>query len=214
MSSGKHYKSENEELKKKSVSKNSNNIKKKSNNMKKNSKNISNNKKVKKEKPKKSIAKKIILTLLIISAIGSASVGGYILYTRHRDAKNYDELRDFMNSTDDQIANELTTMTPESRVDKVKELAKGNSDIVGWLDIEGTDISYPLLQGKDNNYYMTHNYKKEYSTEGSIFLDKDYDWSIPSSNLLIFGHNNRGTNEMFVGLMKYKKKDYYDIIIL
>ena len=103
--------------------------------------------------------------------------------------------------------NEVVTNETE-RMIKVKSLQKENSDIVGWLEIEGTSINYPVLQGEDNEYYMTHNYKKEKSKNGSIFLDKDYDWTIPSSNLLIYGHNlKNGT--MFQELLKYDDEEFY-----
>lgn len=91
---------------------------------------------------------------------------------------------------------------------KVQRLQEENSDIVGWLEIQNTTINYPVLQGKDNEYYMYHNYKKQKSKNGSIFLTKDYDWSIPSSNLLIYGHNmQNGT--MFQELLRYKKEEFY-----
>lgn len=95
------------------------------------------------------------------------------------------------------------------RMTKLEELQKENSDIVGWLEIENSNINYPLLQGTDNNFYMTHNYKKEKSKNGALFLDKDYDWSLPSTNLLIYGHNNRGSNTMFTSLINYKEEKYY-----
>ena len=101
-----------------------------------------------------------------------------------------------------------TTNQETERILKVQKLQEENSDIVGWLEIEGTNINYPVLQGTDNEYYMTHNYKKQKSQNGSIFLTKDYDWSIPSSNLLIYGHNlNNGT--MFQELLKYAKEEFY-----
>lgn len=104
---------------------------------------------------------------------------------------------------------EETQIIETERMLQVKELQNENPDIVGWLEIEGTTINYPVLQGSDNEYYMTHNYKKQKSKSGSIFLTKDYDWSIPSSNLLIFGHNlNNGT--MFQELLKYKNKSFYE----
>ena len=56
---------------------------------------------------------------------------------------------------------------------------------------------------------MTHNYKKQKSKDGAIFLDKDYDWYLPSTNLLIYGHNNIGSLEMFSQLVKYKKESFY-----
>ena len=94
------------------------------------------------------------------------------------------------------------------RMLKVQTLKKENSDIVGWLEIENTSINYPVLQGTDNEYYMTHNYKKEKSKNGSIFLNYKYDWDIASNNLLIYGHNlNNGT--MFQELLKYSDKSFY-----
>ena len=115
----------------------------------------------------------------------------------------------------EEIVNESTqenieeTINQENeRILKVQKLQEENPDIVGWLEIEGTSINYPVLQGDDNEYYMTHNYKKQKSKNGSIFLTKDYNWSIPSSNLLIYGHNlSNGT--MFQELLKYEKEDFY-----
>jgi len=94
------------------------------------------------------------------------------------------------------------------RVLKVKELQKENSEIVGWIEIENTNINYPLVQANDNNFYITHNYKKEKSKNGAIFVDKDYSFNLPSTNLLIYGHNNKN-GTMFEELMKYKDEDFY-----
>lgn len=94
------------------------------------------------------------------------------------------------------------------RMLQVKQLQEQNTDIVGWLEIENTNINYPILQGTDNSYYMTHNYKKENSKNGSIFLDANYNWNIPSNNLLIYGHN-LGNGMMFQELLKYEKESFY-----
>ena len=94
------------------------------------------------------------------------------------------------------------------RMLQVKELQAQNADIVGWLEIENTNINYPVLQGTDNSYYMTHNYKKENSKNGSVFLNADYNWNIPSNNLLIYGHN-LGNGMMFQELLKYEKESFY-----
>lgn len=126
---------------------------------------------------------------------------------------NYEEI------TYELLEEELTQNTSEilvevsqpktERMIQVEELKTQNSDIVGWLEIPNTSINYPVLQGSDNKYYMTHNYKKQKSKNGSIFLTKDYNWEIPSSNLLIFGHNlNNGT--MFQELLKYSNKSFYE----
>ena len=122
---------------------------------------------------------------------------------------NTDKTLKQLQNDQSQISSDTTTETKTDRMAKLEELQKENSDIVGWLQIENSNINYPVLQGTDNDYYMTHNYKKEYSKEGSLFLDKDYDWNIPSTNLLIYGHNNRGSNAMFTALINYKDEDYY-----
>ena len=108
----------------------------------------------------------------------------------------------------------ISTENPEEqnketeRMLQVKQLQEQNADIVGWLEIENTNINYPVLQGTDNSYYMTHNYKKEKSKNGSIFLNADYNWNIPSNNLLIYGHN-LGNGMMFQELLKYEKESFY-----
>lgn len=95
------------------------------------------------------------------------------------------------------------------RIAKVKELQKQNKDIIGWIEIKGTKINYPVLQGSDNEYYMSHNYKKEKSEKGSIFLDYRYNLEKSSTNLLIYGHNII-TGELFKDLLKYSKRDFYE----
>ncbi len=145
--------------------------------------------------------KRWILILLILVLIISVTVSAFFVFNKYKNKKDNDELQEVIEETPEIEINE--------RIEKVKELQNENPDIVGWLEIENSDISYPVLQCADNDYYMTHNYKKEYSKDGSLFLDKDYDWSIPSTNLLIYGHNNMSSDEMFSGLMDYKEESYY-----
>ena len=101
-----------------------------------------------------------------------------------------------------------TTDTVTEKMLQLQELKKENEDIIAWIQIPGTKIDFPVLQGQDNEYYIRHTYKKEYSVDGSIFLDKDYNWDKPSDNLLIYGHNNKNGN-MFQDLLKYEDKNYY-----
>ena len=94
------------------------------------------------------------------------------------------------------------------RIKQVKTLKSENSDIIGWIEIENTKINYPVLQTTDDEYYLTHNYKKEKTEKGSIFLSKDYNWDRPSDNLQIYGHN-LGNGEMFQELLKYTDEKFY-----
>ena len=114
------------------------------------------------------------------------------------------------NKEEGNVKNDNGTENEEEteRMLKVEKLQEENEDIIGWIEIEGTNINYPVLQGDDNEYYLTHNYKKEKSEKGSIFLDSEYDWSIPSNNLLIYGHNIMN-DLMFKDLLKYADKEFY-----
>lgn len=148
-----------------------------------------------KEKRKSNKLRLIILISIIIVSVVMIGINWYF----QKSIKNDEELQDILNdnSQAQNTENVPEESTKTERMIMLEKLQKENSDIIGWLEIPNSNISYPVLQGKDNSYYVNHNYKKEYSKNGSLFLDKDYDWSIPSTNLLIHGHNNRGTNEMF-----------------
>ena len=140
----------------------------------------------------------VLVSIIIISTI-------YIVkeFYWKKEAKEETKIMDTIEVNESRVTKEST-----KKMIQVKTLQQENSDIVGFLEIENTDISYPVLQGNDNEYYMNHNYKKEKSKNGSIFLDKDYDWNIPSNNFLIYGHNlNNGT--MFQELLKYSDESYY-----
>ena len=106
------------------------------------------------------------------------------------------------------MATENHTDEKSDRIEKVKELQKENSDIVAWIEIEGTNINYPVLHTTNNDFYLNYNYKKEETLAGSLFLDKDFDIKNGSSNYLIYGHRNK-QGLMFEDLLKYAKEDFY-----
>ena len=76
----------------------------------------------------------------------------------------------------------------EEIVNNVKEEYK-NDDIVGILEINNTDYIVPLLQGLDNDYYLNHNFNKEYNIAGWIFADYRNKFDNTDKNIVIYGHN-------------------------
>jgi len=87
-------------------------------------------------------------------------------------------------------------------------LRKVNGDILGWIVIPHTVISYPLLQGEDNSYYLTHTYKKTTSVVGAIFMEYRCSPDLSDFNTIIYGHRmNNGS--MFGTLKNYKKQSYW-----
>lgn len=89
------------------------------------------------------------------------------------------------------------------------ELYLQNTDMVGWLSIAGTNINYPVMQTPNNpNYYLKHNFEKEYSDLGTPYVQENCDL-FTSDNLVIYGHHIKG-QKMFGALENYKSKDFYE----
>lgn len=94
-------------------------------------------------------------------------------------------------------------MLPEFR-----ELYEKNSDIVGWLKIDGTLIEYPIMQNlQDAEYYLNHDFDKQKSNSGLPFLDA-HSRITGSDIMLIHGHHMK-SGTMFADLLKYKKESFY-----
>ena len=81
-------------------------------------------------------------------------------------------------------------------------LQEVNADVVGWIEIPGV-LSYPLLQGNDNAYYLTHAWNGEENAAGAVFLDWRADAGLGGFNTLIYGHRMR--NETMFGCLKHYK---------
>lgn len=92
----------------------------------------------------------------------------------------------------------------ESQQERFSELVKINPDIKAWINISNTRVNYPVVQSpeNDNNYYLTHNYKKEYSQYGSIFIDAVCTEGTDSKNVILHGHHMRN-GEMFANILKF-----------
>ena len=144
----------------------------------------------------------LLIVLTIIVTLGVTYMS-YYLYNNYKTRKDNAEILGNVKINETDI-----TGTKTERMLQLEELQKENEEIIGWLEIEGTNINYPVLQASDNDYYLTHNYKKEKSSTGSIFLDKDFDLINGSSNYLIYGHRSK-SGLMFEDLMKYAKEDFY-----
>lgn len=86
-----------------------------------------------------------------------------------------------------------------------------NSDMVGWIKIEGTKVNYPVMQTTDPelvDYYLDHNFNKEESKYGCIYVEELCDINKPSDNITIYGHNMRD-GSMFAALHGYRNEDFF-----
>lgn len=88
----------------------------------------------------------------------------------------------------------------------IQALTTVNADCIGWLSIDGTNISYPVMYTpSEPQKYLRRNFYGKYSQSGVPFLDGRCD--IQSTNLIIYGHNMKN-GTMFSALKKYADKDF------
>lgn len=103
---------------------------------------------------------------------------------------------------------------------KYKELYELNSDLIGWLSIDGTSIDYPVMQTmEDECYYLRFDFYGEPNQNGCLILDTDSsagtgtkvcdyaNGTAPSTNLIIHGHTMK-SGEMFGNLKLYADEEY------
>ncbi|MCQ4636613.1 class B sortase [Anaerovorax odorimutans] len=94
-------------------------------------------------------------------------------------------------------------------IGKYVDLYKKNSDIIGWLTVDGTRMDYPIMQTQnDPEFYLRRNFDKEYSISGVPFMDAQSDIFKPTANWMLYGHNMKdGT--MFHDLLEFAEEDFY-----
>lgn len=85
-----------------------------------------------------------------------------------------------------------------------------NSDLVGWMIIDGTPINYPVMQTPDRvDYYLHRNFQREHNSHGCLYVRESCDVFAPSDNLTIYGHHMKD-GSMFKALDKYMDPEFRD----
>ena len=109
--------------------------------------------------------------------------------------------------TAEQTESEQAEPTEEPAAKRnIPKLISANTDCIGWLSIDGTNISYPVMYTPhDPQKYLRRNFYGKYSQSGVPFLDGRCD--LQSSNLIIYGHNMKN-GTMFSDLKRYVDRDF------
>ena len=84
-----------------------------------------------------------------------------------------------------------------------------NEDVIGWIMQDGTEISFPIVQGEDNEYYLTHLYTKSVNRTGAIFADAGNSPYFTDMCTYLYGHN-RKNGSMFASIPNYLDHAYYE----
>ena len=149
----------------------------------------------------------IFLAALAIFIFAAVKLIGYGL-AYYKGSSEYKGLQQYVTQAED---SEATTEGDEGEkvfsVDfaALKEL---NEDCIGWIRFDNIDISYPIMQGDDNDYYLKHTFEGQAVTAASIFMDYNNTPNFTDQNTFIYGHNMKDKT-MFGKLNNYKDEDYY-----
>ncbi len=108
---------------------------------------------------------------------------GKKIWTWHKD-NNYNEK--LMNKI-----NQIETMKTDDNPINIEGLTDINTDAVGWIKVENTNIDYPLVQTSNNDFYLKHSFDKSENGAGWIFVDYRNKLNHNDKNIVIYGHNRR-----------------------
>ena len=155
----------------------------------------------------------ILIVALVVFAVSAFQLGmigkGYL-----SGRSEYDKVRklaitqDDSNSTDNNGDGEPETDGFSVDFSKLLEI---NADTIGWIRFpkEPSQISYPVVQGKNNSEYLKKTFSANENTLGTIFLNVDNNKDFSDRNTLIFGHRMKD-GSMFRHLQDYEEKSFWE----
>ena len=163
----------------------------------------------KQKRSKTSVLQWILIGIVLVS-------GGLAV----RELMGYHQGKTTYQSAQDSFTQVQTTQEGEASAEVVPELdferievdfaalqAK-NPDVVGWIQFDALPISYPVMQGKDDEVYLHHMWNGQPNRAGSIFLEAE-NKSWDDLHTIVYGHNMKN-GSMFGQLKKYAKEEFYN----
>ena len=150
--------------------------------------------------PKNTKLYKLMTTIFLIAVFTVLlGISSYFIIDHYREAREqaqmYDSLAQIVEDSESEPAEPIVYSEDKTILPELTELYRQNSDLVGWICVEDTNINYPVMQTVDNpNYYLKRGFDKEYSSYGCPYVQEDCDVLKPSDNVVIYGHHmNNGS---------------------
>lgn len=150
----------------------------------------------------------LIFFCLLLSA--AAVLAGANIYSelkeRQKEKENFAAVSQIAEPTVTAAQTESEPTERPAAERNIQALITENADCIGWLSIDGTNISYPVMHTpSDPQKYLRRNFYGKYSQSGVPFLDGRCD--LQSTNLIIYGHNTKN-GTMFSDLKKFLNTDF------
>lgn len=154
----------------------------------------------------------IIVVILLIGVLvfSTIKVIKYIVDNK-QNKKIEEEISNFVEYVEETTNNEEQEYNTSNKYNiDFATLKEKNSDTVGFLKVNGTDIEHIVVKASDNSYYLYHNFNKEYNTAGWIFADYHNKLNGTDRNIIIYGHNMKN-NTMFGTLHNVLNDKWKDV---
>jgi len=152
----------------------------------------------------------VLWWLILLIAVGIFVFSAYQLFTIWMEyKKGVDEYKNLSQYAQVDEQEPISGEDPGPNID-FAALQAINKDIVGWLYVEAIeDINYPIVQGKDNDYYLHRTFEDTYNFAGSIFLDYENKKDFSDCNSIVYGHNMKN-GSMFGKLKQFRQAETYE----
>lgn len=160
--------------------------------------------------------------LMAVLFLGCITCFGYFFFYNYQayqkniesqklsNIKNNETVNDMYKDTVHEVIDEVTGEVQTFKVlEQYKSLYNQNKNLIGWIKIDDTIIDYPVMQTKDNEFYLDHDINQKPDKNGTLFLDSSCDVMNQSTNYIVYGHNMR-SGKMFGSLSAYKSPKYYE----
>lgn len=157
----------------------------------------------------KKIKKLLSVIFLVMIIVPAICISGRIIQYQYED-KQLNQVAELVaDYTVKQPAVSIsagTVMESESFVD-IDGLRKENPDVIGFVEIPGTSVAYPVMKSEEPDYYIRRGFDGKYSVYGSIYMDNaSY---TQGTNIVLYGHNMK-SGKMFGTLKNYLDTEYCD----
>lgn len=150
----------------------------------------------------------VVLGIFLLLFITSGFWLFRIINEYGKAAREYEELQEYVDDSLKKEREETEDEKPQKTSIDFEALKEINPDIVAWIRIPEV-FDYPVVQGEDNQYYLSHTFQKESNKAGSIFLDYRNSRDFTDSKNIIYGHNMKD-GSMFHVLRNFQDMDFYN----
>lgn len=163
---------------------------------------------------------KTAVRVLLCIATGIFLFSGWVLadywLDSHVQQQEHEQLRQLLQTAapeQESLPAYVTVTDPETGAERTvlreyEALYRRNSDLVGWISIEGTSIDYPVVQSPIKDYYLRRDFDKKRANHGSVYVWEQADVFAPSDNVTLFGHR-MNDRTMFYDLLQYAERDFW-----